>query len=147
VFRLAGKAFGRLKGESDLVYIGYTESVKRRLSYHLPARADEQKCADRLRNAGRVGALEVAWRSHGSVEEARCEEARLLRRYYWDHGELPPVNRGEPAPFVRKAIEHLSESDLLKAKESLSEPQRRGLAERAVEDVVRQGRTKKSLEG
>jgi hypothetical protein len=125
-FRLHGRAFGRLKGESDLVYIGCADSVKRRLSGHLPARAEALECAGRLRDVETVGALEVAWRPLGSAEEAKDEEARLLRHYYWDHIELPPVNRGEPARFVRKAIKHLGEHHPVE------------LAEKAVEYVIRE---------
>jgi hypothetical protein len=54
-FRFAGNAFGRLKGESDLVYIGSAECLRRRLSGHLPARAEAPDCADRLRDAARFG--------------------------------------------------------------------------------------------
>jgi hypothetical protein len=129
-FRLVGNAFGRLKGESDLVYIGSAESIKRRLGDHLPARAEAMDCAARLRDVGRVGELEVAWRAIVSAEGAVDEEARLLRRYYWDYVELPPVNRAEPVGEVRKAIEHLSELHPLE------------LAEKAVEYIVRQTRAR-----
>ncbi len=113
-FKLVRRDFGRFKGESDLVYIGCTESaggtINRRLSDHLPSRADVLDVAHRLRDAQKVGELEVAWKIVTTQEEAIDEEARLLRHYYWDHLELPPVNRSEPASDVRKAIEYLAES-------------------------------------
>ncbi len=134
VFRLVGNSFGRFRGESDLVYIGCTESadgtIRRRLSDHLPSRADVSDIARRLRDAQKVGELEVAWKILTTPEEASDEEARLLRHYYWDHLELPPVNRSEPASDVRKAIEYLG----------ASAP--RELAEKAVEHVIDEERRK-----
>ncbi len=134
-FRLAEKAFGRLRGESDLVYIGCTNSpdgtINRRLSDHLPSRADVLDVADRLRDAQKVGELEIAWKVTATSDEAIDEEARLLRHCYWDHFELPPANRSEPANEVRKATEYLSES---------ISPE---LAEKTVELLVREERRKK----
>jgi len=112
-FRLAGSGFGRFKGKSDLVYVGCTESangtISRRLSDHLPSRADASPTAHRLRDAKKLGELEVAWKTLITREEAIKEEAKLLRTYIWDHLELPPVNRSEPASEMRAAIEALTE--------------------------------------
>lgn len=134
-FRLAGRCFGRFKGESDLVYIGCTESadgtINRRLSDHLPSRADVLDVAHRLRDAQKVGELEVGWKITTTQQEAIDEEARLLRHCYWDHFELPPANRSEPISEVRKAIEYLTESTA------------RELAEKAVEYLIREERLKK----
>jgi len=134
-FRLVGRSFGRFKSESDLVYIGCTESadgtINHRLSDHLPSRADVLDVAHRLRDAQKVGELEVAWKIVATHEEAIDEEARLLRHYYWDHLELPPVNRSEPASEARKAIEYLASST----------PHE--LAEKAVEDLMRERHLKK----
>jgi hypothetical protein len=134
-FRLVGNGFGRFKGESDLVYIGCTESshgtINRRLSDHLPSRADVLDVAHRLRDAQKVGELEVGWKIATTQQEAIDEEARLLRHCYWDHFELPPANRSEPISEVRKAIEYLTESTA------------RELAEKAVEYLIREERLKK----
>jgi hypothetical protein len=128
--RLVGKVFGRFKGESDIVYIGRTQSahgtIKRRLRNHLPSRADSSDLAARLRDCEGVGGLEVAWKPLKSSDEAMVEEARLLRHYCSDHFELPPANRVQPARYVRKAIEHLSQSPALS----------RDVAERAVESIL-----------
>jgi hypothetical protein len=127
-FRLAAGAFGRFKGESDLVYIGCTENrdgtIRRRLRHHLPPRGDGSDIAARLRDAQEMGCIEVAWETLTDREEAKEEEARLLRHYYQEHLELPPLNRSEPRRAVRKAIEYLSERTP------------RELAERTVEHVV-----------
>jgi hypothetical protein len=118
-----------------LVYIGCTESaggtINRRLTDHLPPRADVLDVANRLLDAQKRGDLQVAWKILTTQEEAIEEEARLLRHYYWDHFELPPVNRAEPASDVRKAVEYLAESNA------------RELAEKAIEYAIREQRLKK----
>lgn len=147
-FRLVGNGFGRFRGESDLVYIGCTESadgtISRRLSDHLPARADVLDVARRLRDAQKVGELEVAWKTLTSPEEAIKEEARLLRNYIWDHLELPPANRSEPASDTRVAIEAVA--DFIQGNEQFRCPSHesaRELAEKVVEYVT-QGRQREN---
>jgi hypothetical protein len=111
-FRLAGNGFGRFKGESDLVYIGCTASnngtIRGRLSDHLPSRADGSNVAQRLHDAQKMGNLEVGWKILARSKEAIDEEGRLLRKYYGNHLELPPVNRSEPAKQIRKILESLT---------------------------------------
>jgi hypothetical protein len=55
-----------------------------------------------------MGKLVVAWKILATPKEAIDEEARLLRKYYGDHLELPPVNRCEPAKQTRKTLESLT---------------------------------------
>ncbi len=128
-FRLVGDGFGRFKGKSDLVYIGCAErSVNRRLSDHLRS--------DRLSGTRKVGELEIAWKTLRTSEEAIAEEARLLRNYYLDHLELPPINRSEPASN-RKAIEAVTE--FIQADEQFkceSAGAARELAEKLVEHLT-----------
>src|SRR5258708_31645053 len=85
VFRLAGESFGRLRRRSDLVYIGCTESpdgtIRRRLSDHLPSRADVAPLAHRLRDAQTGGKLEVCWNILITAEQAIHQETKLLRTY------------------------------------------------------------------
>ena len=54
-----------------------------------------------------MGNLEVAWEILTTPKEAIDEEARLLRKYYRNHLELPPVNRSEPIKQTRKILESL----------------------------------------
>lgn len=138
VFRLAGESFGRLRGRSDLVYIGCTESpdgtIRRRLSDHLPSRADVAPLAHRLRDAQTVGKLEVCWKILTTAEGAIKEEAKLLRTYLWDHCELPPINRNEPFVDTRVAIEAVA--DYIQSEEKFrcqSHKDARELAEKVVE--------------
>jgi hypothetical protein len=130
VFRLAGELFGRLKGRSDLVYIGCTEStdgtIQRRLSDHLRA--------GRLRDVGKIGKLEVCWKVLTTAEEASNEEAKLIRTYFWDHIELPPMNRSEPCVDTRLKIEAVA--DYIQSEEKFrcqSHKDARALAEKLLE--------------
>jgi hypothetical protein len=148
-FRSAGGVFGRFKGESDLVYIGCTESadgtIARRLSDHLPSRADLLVTARRLREAQKVGEIEVAWKTLGTPEQAINEEATFLRNYIWDHLELPPINRSEPATDTRVAIE--SVADLIQSEKRFrcnSYEDARKLAEKVVEHLAQEQRRLKS---
>jgi hypothetical protein len=131
VFRL-GEGFGRLKGSSDLVYIGCTTSadgtIQRRLSDHLRV--------GRFRDVQKVGKLGVCWKKLTTAEEASKEEAKLLRTYVSDHIELPPINRKEEDVYTRKTIELLMEC--IQADERFkchSEKDAREFAEKVVEYV------------
>lgn len=83
-----------------------TQTIARRLNDHIPKRADDLDIAHRLKLMGR---LEVAWKNFGTRTEAEREEARILGNYFWDHTELPPVNRSEPMQEIRKLIKLLTD--------------------------------------
>lgn len=146
-FKLAGSLFGRFKGESDIVYIGCTESangtISRRLGDHLPTRADVSDVAHRLRDAQKLGSLQVAWKISEDQNEATDEEAKFLRNYYWDHFELPPVNRSEPSGETRVAMEIVI--DFIQSDQQFrcsSEKEARELAEKLVKHLRSQQPTK-----
>ena|ERR1700674_3954964 len=83
--------FGRVKGESDLVYIG--SGTGRRLESHLSKRPK----SDRLnRIAQEYGGLEVSWKQFATKADAIELESKLLDKYQHEHLELPPVNRNVP---------------------------------------------------
>jgi hypothetical protein len=146
VFRLA-EGFGRLRGRSDLVYVGCTTStdgtIQRRLSDHWRA--------GRFRDVQKVGKLEVCWKKLTTAEEASKEEAKLLRTYVSDHIELPPINRKEEDVDTRKKIEVLVE--YIQADEKFkcqSEKDARELAEKLVEYVEAnraQRQTEREMDG
>ena len=87
-----GRAVGRLKGTSDIVYIGRTGKIKTRSAAHRKVRPD-------LRDKGwhlalieydkEIELLEIAF---FTFEDSERVEAELLFRYFQDHLELPPVN-------------------------------------------------------
>jgi hypothetical protein len=109
VVRLAsGTVFGRLKGESDLVYVGSASRIRQRLEQHLRPRDDERDVGYRLQRVQReVGPLEVSWRGCGSHRDAKFEEGTILRRYRDQHIELPPLNRQEGGNKVQGVLEAL----------------------------------------
>jgi hypothetical protein len=116
VFKLAGgESLCRLKGKSDIVYIGRTKkgkvrtgSVQRRLKQHLRTREDKIDIGYRIeRVLKEIGRLEVAWRSFDADADAQSHEAELLERYDTDHIELPPLNRQESGKKVRQALKRL----------------------------------------
>lgn len=94
-----GEKFGRLRGVSDVLYIGETgelggDSEKCRLRIYCYPNGDHA----RMLRAG-VAALiaegkKVAfrWQYVASKGDAEAEETRLLERYRSDHRELPPFN-------------------------------------------------------
>lgn len=111
VFRLAGEqAFRRLKGESDLLYIGSTikgkRTVRDRLKDHLSPGKLARNIGYRLRRVRQeVSPIEVSWKTFDSHAEAKNQERMLLASYEKDHIEFPPLNRQEAGKKVRQGIE------------------------------------------
>ena len=101
IFRLIrGATLARLKGNSDIIYIGSTKKGKRtlrdRLKDHLSPRGDRRDLGYRLKRVIKeVGSVEVACKVFDSHEGARACERQLLKRFEQDHIELPPLNRQE----------------------------------------------------
>jgi hypothetical protein len=110
IFRLANaQQRGRLKGFSDLVYIGAATNLRRGLKNHLRLRADNIDVGWQLeRVAKEVGALELAWKELEKQEDPKRDETKLLRQYSGDLIELPPLNRQVTGKKQRDALEALS---------------------------------------
>jgi hypothetical protein len=109
VFRLAeGKMIQRLKGESDVLYVGCSAKLRNRLKAHLNVTNVEHNIAYRLQRVEQeIGRLEVSWESYGSAEKARDAERLLLAKYEADHIEFPPLNRSESGKRWRMVEEWL----------------------------------------
>ena len=88
----SGRKFGRLHGESDVIYIGSAEGLgglRQRIYFHLhPGPSQETNLRSRWLQ-GRIK-MEVAWPVQGNAGEM---ETTLLDAYTGDHWELPPLNR------------------------------------------------------
>ena len=104
-FRLS-ENFGRLKGVSDILYIGKTENkkgLKRRFELYLKPGASQETnkrvniFIRKYREKGMKGEIQVAWIKTGNFK-AKEKENQLLDRYFQEHCELPPLNRNHRTP-------------------------------------------------
>ncbi len=83
------KGIHRLKGESDIIYVGSTArgrgGLRKRLRSHGGSRLLTLIEAE-------VGEIMVSWKDAPTHEKALFEEAEILWKYLQDHLELPPMN-------------------------------------------------------
>ena len=103
IFRMArGECFRRLKGESDVLYIGSAEGkrgLRERLQQYLRP-GPTQWTNKRIHEMAKKYDMEIAWYLCG---EASNLELQLLRRYFEDHDELPPLNHASKK-LLKKAL-------------------------------------------
>lgn len=109
VFRLAdGKTIQRLKGNSDILYIGSSKKLRERFKGHLKVIDVERNIAYRLQRVRQeIGGLQVAWELYDRVDKATVAERLFLTKYEKDHIEFPPLNRSEPGKRSRMIEEWL----------------------------------------
>lgn len=96
---LHARPFGRLKGESAILYIGCTsqlggvsESCRLRI-YRYPNGPHAHELRRRMKVLVDSGIqVTLCWKHYVSETEAWAEEARLLQQYAEEHCELPPFN-------------------------------------------------------
>ena len=94
--RAQGRRFGRLRGESDILYIGSCRAKKglrqRLQQYSYPG--PTQWTNLRVKELSEKFKMEVAWCviNAPNLEEPRNFECDLLANYLKDHDELPPLN-------------------------------------------------------
>ncbi len=96
VLRL-NRSFGRLKGESDILYIGSTSDIYQRIvENYLEGRGG--KTTQRIRyyifDREYLELIEISWVT--SINPKQLEE-ELLKKYEEEHHELPPWNRTLPS--------------------------------------------------
>lgn len=92
VFRL-DKTFGRLVGESDVLYIGSTKNLRNRLwRNYIKGRGGKttKRIHYYLMKLRYLDRVEVSWVKLGDYESL---EEKLREEYEKDHHELPPWNR------------------------------------------------------
>lgn len=126
VFRLAAHCAGRLKGESDILRIGTTESGERTIQARLADHARDAANARNLvaRTGLEVDDLQVAWRTCKNHKEAQSIESDLLARYSKDHIELPPGNHQQSWACFQEAkslMKQLSPQEMRKLLEFIAE--------------------------
>ena len=83
-----GKSIHRLKGESDIIYVGGTSrgTLAQRLRGHNGSRLLKLIKTE-------IGGIRVSWKDLPTNERALFEEAEILWKYLRDHLELPPMNQ------------------------------------------------------
>jgi hypothetical protein len=109
VFRLAErKTIPRMRGASDIVYIGRSVKIRNRFKDHLRVIEVERDVAYRLQRVQQeIGRLEVSWESYDAPDKAKDAERLLLAQYETDHIEFPPLNRSESGRWRRMVEERL----------------------------------------
>ena len=118
--RAHGEKFGRLRGCSDILYIGSTESkggLRSRLRQYLRP-GQKRQTAIRVNQALNKYEAEVAWCPNRSP---RNLEHNLLRAYLGDHDELPPINRAGIRSLKQALIETLRLTDEQEPKKNPSQ--------------------------
>ena len=94
------RPFGRLRGESAILYIGCTGELGgpsdccRLRIYRYPNGSHAREIRNRSQLLLDDGVtVSLRWMHQTSREDASALEAQLLQRYEAEHGELPPFNR------------------------------------------------------
>ena len=89
IFRNQQGSFGRLKGESDILYIGSTTNTLRQRMYQYLHPGPTQKTNIRINHMLSKYNVEVNWILN---DTPRILESQLLQSYFSQHDELPPFN-------------------------------------------------------
>lgn len=87
------RSFGRLVGNSDILYIGSTTDINHRLLKNFiggKGGKTTQRIHYYLIEMGYLNNVEVSWKL---TSDYKSLEKELLRIYEKDHHELPPWNR------------------------------------------------------
>jgi hypothetical protein len=90
--------FGRLVGESDIIYIGSAinnRGIRRRVKYYFHPGPSQQTSLRINKRIPLISNLEISYVASQTKVDARVLEKQLLLAYEKDHLELPPFNRQE----------------------------------------------------
>jgi hypothetical protein len=101
-----GKSIHRLKGASDIIYVGSTARGRGGLRQRL--RCHSRSRILKLINT-EVGEIMVSWKDAPTNEKALFEEAEILWKYLQDHLELPPANHQTSSLKNYKKLRNLIE--------------------------------------
>lgn len=111
VIRMAkGQLFGRLSGVSDMLYIGSAESkggLRQRLQqYFHPGQTQWTNL--RIKELTKKYQMEIAWYP---CEEPKNLEHELLRHYFEEHDELPPLNHASIRRLYKCVTDNIRADD------------------------------------
>jgi len=109
VFRKAGaQFFGRLNGNSDILYIGSTEKdLRHRLQQYLSP-GPSQWTNKRIHEYAKKNSIEVAWLL---CDEPKNFEHDLLKQYLLEHSELPPLNASDIRQLLKPVKDEVHLTD------------------------------------
>ena len=109
VIRMSGgKCFGRLQGETDIVYIGSTERPLKRRFYEFLRPGPTQWTNQRINQLSKKFSLEIAWSEN---DNPKIFEHNLLRQFLKEHDEFPPLNRADIRKLKIELNENITVSD------------------------------------
>ena len=94
-FRVRGKKFGRLRGVTDIVYIGRTRKGTKSLGSLVNRIIDRDHTGAMKWVMNDGGGFDVRWLPFRSDVAARIAEQWALKNYIKEHWETPPGQRGE----------------------------------------------------
>ena len=102
--RPRGEKVRRLRGESDVLFIGSTKQhIRKRLAEVLRAKEDEGHDFY-VKEMAKKYSAEISWETNDNPKDS---EAYLLGRYLEDHDELPPLNAQKILSLYRALSEDL----------------------------------------
>jgi hypothetical protein len=110
-----GKLFGRLRGSSDILYVGSSTckgGLRQRLSHYFHPGPTQWTNLRINRYLGKY-MMEVVWLPTSNPLNL---EHKLLTRYIEDHDEQPPFNHADTRRFQSKTNEAATFSDSLRVK-------------------------------
>jgi len=95
-----GKKFDRVRGQSDIVYIGSSKNLKNRLRQYKNHNKKVSSPTRRFKWFSKMYPLEIAFAETSSP--ATMFETMLLQLYISDHHELPPLNHSNVLKHLLK---------------------------------------------
>lgn len=88
------QGFTRIKGETDILYIGKSDQGIQSRIYQYYHYGETQYTNQRISHCRRIlGGLEISYKLC-SAAEVRAVEMELLLEFELEHMEFPPLNRG-----------------------------------------------------
>jgi hypothetical protein len=102
--KASGQRFGRLNGESDILYIGKTRmhgGLNKKLRIYLYGKSGSNT-EKRIRAFTKKTTIQVAW---CLCDEPENLEHHLLWQYLREHDELPPLNHSITRKIIQRAYD------------------------------------------
>ena len=95
-----GRKFNRVKGESDIIYIGSSIDLRRRFRQYAKPNNKVSSPTQRVKWFSGIYPLEIAFAE--TDNPPTLFETMLLQTYVADHHELPPLNHSNVVKHLLK---------------------------------------------